>query len=49
MDLVQAYIFYAGWIFSIVWGALLAAFSVIAFGWDILPIAQGVTVEKKRP
>jgi hypothetical protein len=49
MDLAQAYIFYAEWIFFIVWGALLAAVSVIAFGRDILPIAQSATVEKKRP
>jgi hypothetical protein len=49
MDLAQAFIVYAGWIFSIAWGALLAAVSVVAFGRDILPSAQGTTVEKERP
>ncbi len=49
MDLAQAYIFYAGWIFSIVWGALLAAVSVIAFGRDILPHRAGRNRREKAP
>ena len=49
MDLAQAFIVYAGWIFSIAWGALLAAVSVIAFGRDILPSAHRTAVEKERP
>jgi hypothetical protein len=48
MDLAQAFIIYAGWIFSIAWGTLLAAVSVIAFGRDILPTSQRATVEKER-
>jgi hypothetical protein len=49
MDLAQTFIVYAGWIFSVAWGALLAAVSVIAFGRDILPSAHRTTVEKERP
>ena len=49
MDIAQAFIFYVGWIFFITWGTLLAAVGVIAFGQDILPIAQRATVEKERP
>jgi hypothetical protein len=49
MDLAQAFIFYVGWIFFIAWGTLLAVISVIAFGRDILPIAQHAAAEKKRP
>jgi|HubBroStandDraft_4_1064222.scaffolds.fasta_scaffold01518_10 hypothetical protein len=48
MDMAQAIIFYAGWIFSIGWGALLAAVSVVAFGRDIVPRPQRATVEKER-
>jgi hypothetical protein len=48
MDLAQAFIIYAGWIFSIAWGTLLAAVSVIAFGRDILPTSQRATVDKER-
>jgi uncharacterized membrane protein len=49
MDLAQAFIVYAGWVFSVAWGTVLAAVSVIAFGRDILPSAQRTTVEKERP
>ena len=49
MDLAQTFIFYAGWIFSIAWGALLAAVSVVAFGRDIIPKPQRATAEKERP
>jgi hypothetical protein len=49
MDVAQAFIFYAGWIFSVAWGALLAAVSVVAFGRDIVPKPQRVTAEKERP
>jgi hypothetical protein len=48
MDLAQAFIIYAGWIFSIAWGTLLAAVSVIAFGRDILPTSQRATVDEER-
>jgi hypothetical protein len=48
MDLAQAFILYAGWIFSVAWGTLLAAVSVIAFGRDILPSAEGASVEKEH-
>jgi hypothetical protein len=48
MDLVQAFISYAGWIFSVTWGTVLAAVSVIAFGRDVLPGPQRTTVEKDR-
>jgi hypothetical protein len=46
MDLAQVFIVYAGWIFSVAWGTVLAAVSVIAFGRDILPTPQRTTVEK---
>ena len=48
MDMAQAFIFYAEWIFFVAWGALLAAVSVIAFGSDLAPIAQRATAEKDR-
>ncbi len=48
MDLAQAFIFYAGWIFSVTWGTLLATVSVIAFGRDILPATQPAAVETER-
>jgi hypothetical protein len=48
MDIAQAFMSYAGWIFSVAWGTLLAAVSAIAFGRDILPIAQRATAEKDR-
>jgi len=46
MDLVQAFIFVAGWFFFAAWGMVLAAVSVIAFGRDILPSAQHAGEEK---
>jgi hypothetical protein len=49
MDLAQAFIVYAGWIFSVAWGGLLAAVSVVAFGRDIVPTPQRATAEKDRP
>jgi hypothetical protein len=49
MDLAQVFIFAVGWIFFAAWGMVLAAVSVIAFGRDILPIAQRASVEKERP
>jgi hypothetical protein len=53
MDMAQAVIFYAGWIFSVAWGTLLATVSVMAFGRDafgrdVVPNAQPVIVEKDR-
>jgi uncharacterized membrane protein len=48
MDLAQVFIVYAGWIFSVAWGTVLAAVSVIAFGRYILPRAQRTTVERER-
>jgi len=48
MDVAQAFIFYAEWIFFVAWGSLLAAVSVVAFGNDLVPSAQRATVEKER-
>ena len=48
MDMAQAFIFYAEWIFFIGWGALLAAVSVVAFGSDLVPSAQRAIAEKER-
>jgi hypothetical protein len=54
MDLVQAFIVYAEWIFFIAWGTLLAAVSAIAFGSDLvpnenLPNANRASGDKERP
>jgi hypothetical protein len=46
MDVAQAFVVYAGWIFSVGWGTVLAALSAIAFGRDILPIAQRAGFER---
>jgi hypothetical protein len=35
MDLAQAFIFDAGWLFFAAWGLVLVLVSVIAFGRDI--------------
>jgi hypothetical protein len=48
MDMVDVFIFDAGWIFFAAWAMALAALSVIAFGRDILPVAQSATVGKER-
>ena len=48
MDMVDVFIFDAGWIFFAAWGMALVAFSVIAFGRDIVPLAQHVTVSKEH-
>jgi len=40
MDLAQAYIFDLGFIFFAAWGAMLAALIVIAFGPDLLSLAN---------
>jgi hypothetical protein len=48
MDMVEVFIFDIGWIFFAAWGMALAALSVIAFGRDILPAAQPVTVRRER-
>ena len=45
MDMVQVVVFDAGWIFFAAWSMALAAFSVIAFGRDIL---RGEQREKKE-
>jgi hypothetical protein len=47
MDMVQVVVFDAGWIFFAAWSMALAAFSVIAFGRDILSSKQNTTVGKK--
>ncbi len=40
MDMVQVFIFDAGWIFFAAWGMALAALSVIAFGRDMREYAE---------
>jgi hypothetical protein len=49
MDLAQVFIFEVGWVFFAAWGMVLAAVSVIAFGRDILAVAQRASGEKERP
>lgn len=48
MDMVEVFIFDIGWIFFAAWGMALIALSVIAFGRDILPVAQPATRGKER-
>lgn len=48
MDMVQLLIFDAGWIFFAAWGMALAAVSVVAFGRDILAVAQPASTDEKR-
>ncbi len=48
MDMVQGFIFDAGWFFFAAWGMALAVVSIIAFGRDIIPSAQRATVGKNR-
>jgi hypothetical protein len=36
MEMAEAFIFNAGWLFFVAWGLVLAAISVIAFGRDLL-------------
>jgi len=47
-DMVQVFIVDAGWIFFAAWGMALAAVSVIAFGQDILPVAERAAFNEKR-
>ena len=49
MDLPQAFIFDAGWIFFAAWGMVLAAVTVIAFGRDILGFKPRQTRGKNLP
>lgn len=37
MDVAQAFLFDAGWIFFATWGVVLIALGIVAFGRDILP------------
>jgi hypothetical protein len=48
MDMVQVFIFDAGWIFFAAWGMALAALSIIAFGRDIRAVAERPASERKR-
>jgi hypothetical protein len=49
MDMVQAFIVYAEWIFFIAWGTILAAISAIAFGRDLVAVSEPGNGEKERP
>jgi len=40
MDIAQAFIFDAGWLFFAAWAMVLAAVSVIAFGRDMYGIRR---------
>jgi hypothetical protein len=48
MDMVQVLIFDVGWIFFAAWSMALAAFSIIAFGRDILRSEQSAAARKER-
>jgi hypothetical protein len=45
MDVAQAFIFEAGWIFFTAWGVVLAAFCAIAFGREIFGFNRGPVSE----
>jgi hypothetical protein len=47
MELAPVYIFDVGFIFFAGWGAMLAAFGIIAFGRDLLPSAPRNTKDTK--
>jgi hypothetical protein len=49
MDMVQAFMFYAEWIFFISWGTVLAALSAIAFGRDLVTVSEPTAGEQERP
>jgi hypothetical protein len=49
MELTQALIFDAGWVFFAAWGMVLAAVSWIAFGRDIFRIKQPHNRGNKLP
>jgi hypothetical protein len=49
MEITEAIILDAGWLFFTAWAVVLATVSVIAFGWDVLPITQrdtGTTIKR---
>jgi hypothetical protein len=48
MDMVQVVVFDVGWIFFAAWSMALAAFSVVAFGRDILRGEPPTTPGKER-
>jgi len=48
MDMAQAFIFVAGWLFFAAWGMVLAAVCVIAFGPDIRAVTGRTTGERER-
>ena len=47
MEMAEAFIFDAGWLFFIAWGMVLAAVSVIAFGQEILSLAFSESHKRK--
>jgi hypothetical protein len=49
LDMAEAFIFDAGWIFFAAWGVVLAAVSVIAFGRDMLSFKQRQAIKKNPP
>jgi hypothetical protein len=49
MDLAQAFILDAGWIFFAAWGTVLAAVSLVAFGSDIFGFNRRHTNRKNTP
>jgi hypothetical protein len=43
MEMAEAFIFDAGWLFFASWAVVLVTVSVVAFGWDVLQIVQHET------
>ena len=48
MEMAEAFIFDAGWVFFAAWGILLAAVSVIAFGREVLGITYVETDDENQ-
>lgn len=48
MEMAEAFIFDAGWLFFVAWGVVLAAVSVMAFGQEIVSRAYSESDEKNN-
>lgn len=48
MDSAQTFVLDLGWIFFAVWGIVLAALSIAAFGPDLVPSTERQDTEVRR-
>jgi hypothetical protein len=49
MDMVQVFIYDAGWVFFAAWAMALVAVGVVAFGRDVRAFTDRATGERERP